>query len=218
MISRSSAIWARWSHSSIAATSASRTVGAVVAGAQRALELGLDHRHGRAQLVAGVGDELALAVEGPPQAIEHVVERLAEPADLVVSGGQRQPLAVVRQRDLGRPPAHRLHGARARPWPRRSPAPTSGRWPGRRRRRRRSPARESATLRSSSDWPTTTTEAADRRGSGRARTRVVPSIPAIWRSSISGPRIARRTSAGLSTCACRPGVASSTRPPGPAPR
>ena len=36
---------------------------------------------------------------------------------------------------------------------------------------------ESATLRSSSDWPTTTTEAADRRGSGRAKTRVVPSIP-----------------------------------------
>ena len=36
---------------------------------------------------------------------------------------------------------------------------------------------ESATLRSSSDWPTTTTEAAERPGSGRANTRVDPSIP-----------------------------------------
>ena len=49
---------------------------------------------------------------------------------------------------------------------------------------------ESATLRSSSDWPTTTTEAADRRGSGRARTRVVPSIPGM--PALEHERPARR--------------------------
>ena len=108
----------------------------VVAGAQGALELGLDHRHRRAQLVAGVGDELPLAVERPPQAIEHVVERLAEPADLVVGGGQRQALVLVRQRHLGRPAAHRLDG-REPAVATRSRAPTSARWPGRRRPRRR---------------------------------------------------------------------------------
>ena len=54
---------------------------------QRGLELGLHHRDRRAQLVAGVGDEVPLALEGPPQPVEHVVERLAQAADLVAAAG-----------------------------------------------------------------------------------------------------------------------------------
>ena len=107
--SRSSASWARRSHSSTAATSDSRALGPEVVRPQRRLELGLDHRHGRAQLVAGVGHELPLALERGAQAVEHLVQRLAEGVDLVPGRGQRQPLVAVLQRHLGRAAAHRLH-------------------------------------------------------------------------------------------------------------
>ena len=61
-------------------------LGGVSARAQRSLQLGLDDGHGRAQLVAGVGDEVALALERAAEAIEHLVQRFAEPADLVAGG------------------------------------------------------------------------------------------------------------------------------------
>ena len=53
--------------------------------------------------MAGVGHEAALALQRTPQAGEQVVERLAEPADLVVRGGQRQLLVAG-----GGAPPHRL--------------------------------------------------------------------------------------------------------------
>ena len=111
---RSSASCARWSHSSTAATSASRTSGPSPPVRSDALELGLDHRDRRAELVAGVGDEAPLALEGPPQPVEHLVERLAEPADLVAAGaaaaaarlaGQRDSAARRRIASTGRSPA-----------------------------------------------------------------------------------------------------------------
>ena len=64
--------------------------------AHRRLELGLQDRERRAQLVARVGDELALALEGVLEPREHLVERLPEPADLVVRLRQRQALAAAR--------------------------------------------------------------------------------------------------------------------------
>ena len=65
--------------------------------AQRGLELGLHDGQRRAQLVAGVGQEAALAFEGGLQAGQHLVERLAEAADLVVRVGQRQALVAAAQ-------------------------------------------------------------------------------------------------------------------------
>ena len=58
-------------------------------GAQRSLQLGLDDRHRGAQLVARVGHEAPLALERAAQAFEHLIERLAQAADLVVGRGQR---------------------------------------------------------------------------------------------------------------------------------
>ena len=51
--------------------------------AQRELELGPERRERRAQLVARVGDEAALSREPLLEAVEHVVQRLAETVDLV---------------------------------------------------------------------------------------------------------------------------------------
>ena len=105
---RSSASCARWSHSSTAAESAAVTAGSLPPGSQGAFQLGLDHRHRRSQLVAGVGDEAALALERAAQALEHLVQRLPQPPDLVVRRRQRQPVVAVAQRHLSRAPAHRL--------------------------------------------------------------------------------------------------------------
>ena len=82
--------------------------------AQRALQLGLDHRDRRAQLVAGVGDEAPLAVVGAAQPVEHLVERLAEPADLVARGGERERLRGRLERDAGGAGAHPLDRPQAR--------------------------------------------------------------------------------------------------------
>ena len=87
----------------------------VPAAAQRALQLGLDHRQRRAQLVARVRHELPLAVERAAQPAEHLVERLAEPADLVVGLRQGEGLVGAGQRHLLGPAPHRLD----RPQPRR---------------------------------------------------------------------------------------------------
>ena len=51
--------------------------------ARQHLELAADHGERRSQLVRGVGHELALPREGVVEAVEHVVERLRERADLL---------------------------------------------------------------------------------------------------------------------------------------
>ena len=79
-----------------------------VAVAHRRLELGLDDGERRAQLVARVGQEAPLALERGLEARQHLVQRLAEAADLVVRLGQRKALGAAAQRDLPGPPAHRL--------------------------------------------------------------------------------------------------------------
>src|ERR671915_263031 len=53
----------------------------------------------------------ALAVERAAQPVEHLVERLPQPAHLVLGGGQRQPLAVAGERDRAGAAPHRLDGA-----------------------------------------------------------------------------------------------------------
>ena len=62
--SRSSASWARRSHSSTRGHDSLTRPGSEIAAAKRRLELGLDHRDRSAELVARVGDEAALALEG----------------------------------------------------------------------------------------------------------------------------------------------------------
>ncbi len=57
--------------------------------AQGQLQLGLQERQGRPQLVARVRDEAALALEPVLEPTEHRVERLPETADLVAGPGQR---------------------------------------------------------------------------------------------------------------------------------
>ena len=86
----------------------------VPAAPQRALQLGLDHRQRRAQLVARVGHELPLAVERATQPAEHLVERLAEPADLVVGLGKGQGFVGAGQGHLLRAAPHRLDGPQRR--------------------------------------------------------------------------------------------------------
>ena len=49
------------------------------------------------------------------EAAEHLVERLPQPADLVVGLWQGQPLLGLGGRDGRRPPAHRLDRPERRP-------------------------------------------------------------------------------------------------------
>ena len=74
-------------------------LGAGVGVGERHVDLGAHDGQGRAQLVRGVGDEVALAGEGAVQPAEHAVEGVGELAELV--GGPRQvdPLAEVLARD-----------------------------------------------------------------------------------------------------------------------
>ena len=200
-------------------TSASRTCGSCLAGAQRALQLGLDHRHRRTQLVARVRDEAALALERAPQAVEHLVERLAEPADLVVGGGQRQPVVRVGERNLLGSPAHRLDRAQPRGRRARSRAATPARPRSARRSRTTPPGWRACRRGSWSDWPTATTWAP----SPCASTRAVPSTPATRRSVSICSRPRRRSARAVSGHArarhrscparCRRAAAAGRSPP-----
>ena len=76
---------------------------------QRKLELGAKHRERRPELVAGVGDEVALAVDRGLEPVEHLVQRLAEPFELVPGRRNGKPLTGGVGGDGRRPPAHRLH-------------------------------------------------------------------------------------------------------------
>ena len=59
--------------------------------------------------MAGIGDEIALALERLLQAIEHLVQRLAETLHLVAGGRHGQPFARRLGADHRGPPPHRLH-------------------------------------------------------------------------------------------------------------
>ncbi len=81
---------------------------ALAVAAQRHLELRLQHGQRRAQLVAGVRDEPALALDRRLEPVEQLVERLAEPVELVAGVRQRQPLGQVAVGDAGGAGAHAL--------------------------------------------------------------------------------------------------------------
>jgi hypothetical protein len=70
-----------------------------------------DHRQRRAQLVGGVGDELALGPLAGVDPVEHRVERRGQPGQLVVAGGYGEPSVQVRAADLTGLAAHLLHRA-----------------------------------------------------------------------------------------------------------
>ena len=167
---------------------APRAPGIVSAGAQRSLELGLDDRDRGAQLVAGVGDEAALALEGAAEAIEHLVQRLAEPADLVAGGGQREPLVRAAQRDLlaragASPRRAAARRRRARSRARRRPGWRSG--PPRAKERTRL---SSASSRSWSDWPTATTSGAAAGRRQHARRPLDARDGALHEDPLAAPR------------------------------
>ena len=83
----SSSIWARTSSSSSARCLGGRPPALVGLGEQ--VEVGAQRGQRRAQLVAGVGDQLALPVPGGGERGEHRVERRGEPGDLVVALDRR---------------------------------------------------------------------------------------------------------------------------------
>ena len=75
---------------------------------QRQLQLGPQDPERGAQLMAGVGRELPLAGEGGLEPVEHLVQRPAQPGDLVAGRRDGQALVGPRGRDARRPAAHRL--------------------------------------------------------------------------------------------------------------
>ena len=77
-------------------------------GAVGQLELGSEDRERCAQLVAGVGDEYAFALQAGLEPIQHQVEGLAQIVDLVLGTRQGEPLAASLHGDLLRPAPHRL--------------------------------------------------------------------------------------------------------------
>ena len=91
-----------------------RRVGLLLAGED--FELAADRGQRAAQLVRGVGDELALPGEGVVEAVEHVVERLGEGRELGRGGRARfEPWRQVPGVDLAggrREPPQRRGGAR----------------------------------------------------------------------------------------------------------
>ena len=82
--------------------------------AQRELELGLEHGERRPQLVARIGDEAPLALDRSLEPSEHLVQRLAEPRDLVARGRQRETPPQLRPRDRRGLGTHRLDGPQRR--------------------------------------------------------------------------------------------------------
>ena len=76
---------------------------------QRELELGLQERERRTELVARIGGETPLALEADVEALEHLVERLSKAKHLVVRSRQRESPRRGRGRDLARAASHRLH-------------------------------------------------------------------------------------------------------------
>ena len=83
----------------------------VVGVAQRRLELRADGRDRRSQLMARVGDELALLDRRLLQAVEHVVHRDGQERDLVLGRRDRHPSVEVRAAQLTHPPSHHRDGS-----------------------------------------------------------------------------------------------------------
>ncbi len=81
--------------------------------AQCELELRLEQRKRRPQLVAGIRDEPALTFDGCVQAREHVVERDSEPADLVPCRRHRQNRNLVGSHRFRAPAQHLDRAVRA---------------------------------------------------------------------------------------------------------
>ena len=79
----------------------------VVALGVEQLDLRAEHRQRRAELVRGVGDEIALTAEAALQPVEHVIERLGENRHLSASvdrtGALRQVAGVRGSGDSGDP-------------------------------------------------------------------------------------------------------------------
>ena len=69
---------------------------------QRELEVRLDRRERRAELVRGVGDEAALRGEGEVEPREHGVEGVGEPLQLVVRAAELDPPRELPRLDLAR--------------------------------------------------------------------------------------------------------------------
>src|SRR5947209_19956355 len=77
---------------------------------ERVVELGTHQRQWRSQLVAGFGDESALALDRCLEPGEHLVQRLAEALELIAGGRDRESLTGSFRRNLRRPLPHRLDG------------------------------------------------------------------------------------------------------------
>ena len=102
------------STSSAAERSAASSSSARAGPAQRELQLGLEQRERRPELVARVGDESALACDAPSSRASISFSVVAEPVDLVVGGGHGEawPGASLRSRPRG---AHASTGRSAAP-------------------------------------------------------------------------------------------------------
>ena len=137
IVSRSSESWVRRSVSSAAEARAARSSSGRAALGERQLELGAEDRQRRAQLVAGVGDEGALALQRVAEPGQHLVQRLAQARDLVAGVGDGQ--ALVRRRRWRSP-----RPGRASPRPGGAP-----RWRPRSRRSRRGSGRAGRPISSS---------------------------------------------------------------------
>ena len=107
-------------------------------GVQRDLDLGLEDRQRGAQLMARGGQELALVARRGVEPVEHVVERLAQPPQLVLGRRERQPCPGGHVGDLRRAATHpldrpeRARGDRVARAPRRAAARSGARSAARR--------------------------------------------------------------------------------------
>ena len=192
----SSSIWARMSSSSSAARLRveARAVGLVGLGEQ--VDVGAQRGQRCTQLVAGVGDQAALALAGGVEGGQHLVERGRQPGDLVVAldraaaagprCGRLSSTAVVSRR-TGRRPLR----ATSQPAKPATSTPTAAE-----ARSSRCPAATAPVCCSSSDC---------------AITRAVPSVPGRARRR---PGTARRRLAGCARCrSSRPVATSSSGAP-----
>ena len=78
---------------------------------ERQLELRLQQRERRSQLVARIRDEAALAGKAVADSRQHLVERLSEPRHFVSARWNRQPVVERRRGDVCRTSSHRFDRA-----------------------------------------------------------------------------------------------------------
>jgi hypothetical protein len=81
---------------------------------ERQLQLRAQQRQRGSQLVAGIGDERTLTLQGILESAEHRVQRLAKTAQLIATVGYRQPTSGLGIGDRRRLAPHRLHWAQRR--------------------------------------------------------------------------------------------------------